>query len=175
MRITSFGQSVSIDNMSAVQHHITVLLDSGKEATVPVLEETVEILMHLKAGGGSLVNAPRQIAPEYPTRAAGVIFTGQELAVAQPIPMGFNQDPGELRPLEPVMGVVAEMASPGTAKPGGIGQPKSTTGLAGHRIPAGSKTVQTNEIGYPIPPKKHPSLGNIPKPVMRRDDDGVQI
>lgn len=184
MRIISFGQSIMADRLTEVQHHITVQFDNGMQSVVPVMEETVRVLIELKNSFGS------EEGIRHDDRVSPAQMGGPEAELDGPAGIEFEApiDEGEYAPIsEPIMGVMAETPiGISSSRTGGLGQPRSRPrpivsrdpliGSDGFQITPRARTVPKNEMGYPIIPKKKVTT---PKLVVKRENDeegdGVQI
>jgi hypothetical protein len=193
MRIVNFGQVVDLDRGGVdLSNQITVELADGRRASVVTDESTIQQLIQLATGVLSQpIHAPRSSG--FPNGTEVKSFDGVNLQ--QELERGSDMseddlatifggngegDPGELHvEPEPVMGRIAEeklveapalkgMGS-GTAAP--VRRPM--VDKDGFAIPISSRTVEQDEMGYPV--LEGGQRAASPPPGDDGADDGTQI
>lgn len=181
MRIINFGQMLDVRTRS-FQHQMLVVTADGRQHSIATDEDTVQQLITAMTNSGHTM--PVSEALELPVN--------QEAFLRNPLPedlepafgaeiFGGEEDPGEQVP-EPVMGVIAEdRIADVPVEPRGLGTRQPPKAIPaprpprvdadGFALPVPAKTVQKDEMGYPIVSK------NRNAPVLPDDegDDGNQI
>lgn len=193
MRIVNFGQVVDLDRGGVeLSNQITVELADGRRASVVTDESTIQQFIQLATG---VVPRPIQSTrvSEFPGGTEVKSFDGvdleQELARGSKMSdddlatiFGGNGegDPGELRAEpEPVMGQVAEekLVEAPTLRGMGSGTPapvrRPMVDKDGFAIPTPSRTVEQDEMGYPV--LEGGQRVASPPPGDDGADDGTQI
>jgi hypothetical protein len=147
-----------------------VELDGGRTAVVTTTEETLQQLIQLAAG------LSPGAAKEAPQRAPEPEYSDEEVPEA----VFGGDDPGEMMGEESLMGRISDEDSPQdvTAVAGEIlarlEAPKparrANVDADGFFKPPPARTVEKDEMGYPIVPQTRTSA-----PSAGRDDDGEQM
>jgi hypothetical protein len=161
MRIVNFGQVIDLEHGGGFAHQFTVALDSGERLSIITDEDTVQQLIEIAMVMPPSEEVPRHLRVVEPD--PGHVMTRRVQQMMEEVADEVSDDPGELAAYEPteapVMGKVAEAPVQGIPRgihPGGLGQPKPPVKRQpmidedGFMVRPPSKTVPTDEMGYPI-------------------------
>jgi len=165
MRIVRFGQMLDLRNGGEFVSSFEVEVEGGRTAVVTTTEETLQQLIRLAAGlGQTLEEALQHVSePEYgDEEIPEAVFGGDdpgEMLGGEESPMGRISDE-EVMKERVVVGVIE------AAKP--VRRPH--VDADGFFKPPSARTVETDEMGYPIVPQTRTT-----PPAIGEEDDGDQI